>query len=214
MEIIKHYKPLKVKLNEVCGIRWAVQAMRLPKKSVSDSSLEWFDYDDIEIVIGPNDTKLARNLVRAGNDHAKAIRGIVAYFRLEMQVGFMIEFETYRHGVECLSTSSAMHGELKELTGEELAEQKQHDLPGKVYTRDVMISYQALRAMYRARKNHRHPDWRIFCQAIEELPYFDIFIYPEINNKRYNTPQMGELFHFRRQLHDCVKSQNKGIICK
>jgi hypothetical protein len=72
-----------------------------------------------------------------------------------------------------------MHGELKELTGEELAEQKQIDLPDKYYTRAVMISYQALRAMYKARKNHRHPDWQVFCRFVKALPYFDILIYPE-----------------------------------
>jgi hypothetical protein len=165
----KHYKPLRVQLNEVCGIQWAMKAMRLPKRTEGDTR-----YDSVGVL----DAKLASALVRAGSDQAKAIRGIVAYFTLEMQVGFMIEFETYRHGVECLSTSSAMHGELKELTGEELAEQKQTDLPNKYYTRAVMISYQALRAMYKARKNHRHPDWRIFCKFIETLPYFNVLIFP------------------------------------
>jgi hypothetical protein len=169
------YIPLTVELNEVCGLEWVVQAMRLPKGSSGDS--KW--YDGKIMMLGKKDASLASNLVRAGNDHAKAIRGIIAYLEIEMQVGFMIEFETYRHGVECLSTSSAMHVELKHLTGDELAEQKQVDLVDKVYTRSVMISYQALRSMYKARKNHRHPDWRIFCKFIETLPYFDVFIYPE-----------------------------------
>ena len=177
------YVPLTVQLNEVCGIEWAVKAMRLPKGSEGDSAFSDSD-EGINIqFLGRNDAKLASALVRSGNDHAKAIRGIVAYLTIKMQVGFMIEFETYRHGVECLSTSSAMHGELKELTGVDLAEQKQKDLSSKVYTRSVMISYQALRSMYKARKNHRHPDWRIFCKFIETLPYFDVFIYPEVQIK-------------------------------
>jgi hypothetical protein len=179
------YKPLIVKINEVCGVEWAVKAMRLPKRSIGDSVFGWDEYRIADVThIGPKDSALASNLVRAGNDHAKAIRGIVAYLEIEMQVGFMIEFETYRHGVECLSTSSAMHGELKELTGVELAEQKQKDLSSKVYTRSVMISYQTLRSMYKARKNHRHPDWRIFCKIIETLPYFDVFIYPEFKTEK------------------------------
>ncbi len=169
------YIPLQVKCTYIHGFKAAMTAMRLPKKSKSDSYIEVFGY----FVLGESDRKLAGNLIRAGNDHAKAMRGIVVWFTLKMQTGFMIEFETYRHGVECLSTSSSMHGELKELAGIELATQKQKDLVEKVYTRSVTISYQALRSMYKARKNHRHPDWRIFCKNIETLPYFNELIYPE-----------------------------------
>lgn len=168
------YKPLKIVRREVHGVYWALRAMRLPKKSEGDSTRD---------EAGPMDLKLASALIRAGDDHAKAVRGIVVWLRVEFQVGFMIEFETYRHGVECLSTSSAMHGELKQLTGVELAEQKQRDLPEKVYTRDVTFSYQSLRSIYKARKMHRHPDWRIFCKFIETLPYFDSLIYPEAQKK-------------------------------
>lgn len=161
------YQPLKVVLHEVCGITFALRAMRLPKnQSRSTSAVE--------------DLKLASNLIKAGPDHAKYQRGIMAYIRMEMQTGFMIEFETYRHGVECLSTSSSMHNELANLRGDELANQKQLDLPTKVYKRDVVISYQALRSMYKARRNHKHPDWQIFCDFIETLPHFRHLIYPEI----------------------------------
>ena len=163
-----HYKPLEIVDYEVVGIKWAMRAMRLPKKSKGDSR---FDDSREGFCIGPRDLHLASNLVKAGPDHAKAIRGIIVYLEIKLQVGFMIEFETYRHGVECLSTSSAMHGELAHLKGEELAEQKQLDLPDKVYTRILTLSYQALRNMYKARRHHRHPDWQIFCDWIETLPY-------------------------------------------
>jgi hypothetical protein len=171
----KHYVPLTVKCLEVCGIEHSLRAMRLPKGSENDS----FYAKSGSVAMGDKDAALAANLIRAGADHAKAMRGIIAYLEIIMQVGFMIEFETYRHGVECLSTSSAMHGELKDLTGPELAEQKQADLSDKVYTRIITVSYQALRSMYRARKNHRHPDWKVLCKFIEGLPYFDTLIYPE-----------------------------------
>ena len=151
------YIPLKVELLEVQGFHASFTAMRLPLGSTSY---------DIE-----KDIALASKLIKAGDDHAKAMRGIIAYVKIQMQVGFMIEFETYRAGVECLSTSSAMHVDLKHLKGAELAEKKQADLPMKYYTRIATISYQALRNMYMARRNHRHPDWQIFCDWIETLPY-------------------------------------------
>ena len=171
MENLQLYRPLQVKLMSVNGLMESMVAMRLPKGGVSDTVSP--------TELGPGDADLAGRLIRAGSDHAKAIRGVVAYLQMNMQVGFLIEFETYRHGVECLSTSSAMHGELKRLTGIALAEKKQADLSEKVYTRIVMVSYQALRAMYKARRKHRHPDWQIFCDFIEEMPHFSELIFPE-----------------------------------
>lgn len=167
------YKPLEIlEWTGPYGLDESLDAMRLPKKSEGDSGPGR---------IGLEDFKLAGSLILAGDDHAKAMRGIDVHIKLALQVGFMIEFETYRFGVECLSTSSSMHGELRKLVGPELAEQKQADLAEKVYIRRLKISYQALRRMYRARRNHRHPDWPIFCNFIETLPYFAILIMPEGN---------------------------------
>jgi len=169
------YQPLAVQLLAVYGLRESMRAMRLPKGGSSDTASTR--------EVGPDDARLASRLVRAGDDHAKAMRGVMAYLDMTMQVGFMIEFETYRAGVECLSTSSAMHGELRELTGVDLAEQKQADLPTKSYTRILTVSYQTLRSMYKARRHHRHPDWQRFCHFIEMMPHFDILIFPEGANK-------------------------------
>lgn len=181
------YTPLKVELRNVYGLDESLEAMRVPKKSKGDSigRCSWIwqrtgCWLGIFNKLGKKDAKLAKGLIISGDDHAKFVRGVLAYVKLEMQIGWMIEFETYRHGVECLSTSSSMHGELKHLHGVELAEKKQADLPDKVYTRFAYISYQALRRMHRARRNHRHPDWQIFCDFIEELPYFERLIMPDL----------------------------------
>lgn len=180
------YKPLKIKLLEVAGLWPSLRAMRLPKNSKNDSYFSGGTYykynDDYEAAIVPtgllgiSDEKLAGNLIRAGDDHAKAMRGIVAWIELDMQTGFMIEFETYRLGLECLSTSSTMHNELVSMSGTELAEAKQDGLKEKVYKRIIAVNYQALRRVYKARRRHRHPDWQIFCDFVETLPYFDELI--------------------------------------
>lgn len=167
------YVPLRVEIIEFAGLYPSLEAMRLPHGSFDKADTYYGS------TIGDNDAKLAKKLILAGTDHAKFTRGIIAHLRLRLQVGWMIEFETYRHGVECLSTSSSMHGELKEMSGAELAEKKQADLPDKVYTRIVMISYQALRAMYIARRHHRHPDWQVLCDFVEGLPYFKKLIFPD-----------------------------------
>jgi len=168
---VAYYIPLKVQTRLIAGIYESLEDMRLPHNA--------YYVLDRDLPIPSEDLCLAAKLILAGDDHAKALRGIMVWFRVSMQVGFLIEFETYRHGVECLSTSSAMHGELKDLSGDALAEKKQADLPQKIYERGVMMSYQALRHIYKARRKHRHPDWGIFCDAIEQLPYFECLIYPE-----------------------------------
>ncbi len=172
------YIPLKIELLEVVGVDHSLRAMRLPFGNIYWGRLS----GEVKFAMKPTfqeNLKLASKLILKGDDHAKAIRGIDAYLQLEMQTGFMLEFETYRHGIECLSTSSTMHGELRGLRGAELAERKQAGLADHVYTRILTASYQALRNMYLARRKHRHPDWSIFCEFVEELPYFNSLIYPE-----------------------------------
>lgn len=160
------YQPLQIKTLEVCGLEHALNAMRNPMMSHEKSSPE-------------ADLKLAAKLIKAGDEHAKALRGVIAYFQCEMQIGFMVEFDTYRIGVECLSTSSTMHLNHRGLKGPELAEAKQTNLPHVVYTRTFMASYQALRRIYFQRQHHRHPDWQVFCRWIESLPNFPSLIVPE-----------------------------------
>jgi hypothetical protein len=47
-----------------------------------------------------SDLKLARKLILAGDEHAKAVRGVIAYFEMEFQIGWMVEWDTYRIRVE------------------------------------------------------------------------------------------------------------------
>lgn len=152
------YKPLKIKTIEVVGIYHALRAMRNPRMSHAKSSTE-------------ADIKLASKLILAGDEHAKAIRGIIAYIELDCQIGWFVEWSTYRIGVDVLSTSSTMMIDLAGKKGEELAELKQKELSNVVYHQTALISYQTLRRIYFQRIKHRHPDWQVFCNWIETLPY-------------------------------------------
>ena len=155
------YKPLEIEILEVVGFKHVFNAMRNPFLS-HDKGDEG----------GAADISLASRLVKAGDEHAKSIRGIIVYFKLSFGIGFMVEFDTYKIGIETLSTSSTMHIDHKGLKGIKLAEAKQNNLSNVYYTRTSMISYQALRRIYQQRRSHRHPDWQIFCNKIETLPYF------------------------------------------
>ena len=169
------YNQIQITLQSVTGIWQSLQAARLSHGSRSDSTPD---------EVGAGDLELARKLILAGDDHAQAMRGIHVHMVLTMCSGFFMQWERYRVGklllgdCENLTTSSQMHTTLKKLTGVELAEQKQNDLPGVSYTEAVDVNYQALRRIYFARRNHAHPDWRILCGWIETLPYFAELIAP------------------------------------
>lgn len=50
---------------------------------------------------------------------------------------------------------------------------KRELLESFLQTRDVELNYQALRRIFFARKSHKLPHWRKFCEFIEsEVPYF------------------------------------------
>lgn len=94
-----------------------------------------------------------------------------------------------------------MHMELSSLSGEDLAEQKQADLPNKQYTRILTASYQALRSMYHARRHHRHPDWHILCDWIETLPYAaELIMVKPIN------PELKQAYSIIKELLQAMKN--------
>ena len=48
---------------------------------------------------------------------------------------------------------------------------------GWLYERTVSTNYQALRAMYHARRHHRELEWRQWCAAMEQLPLYELIIW-------------------------------------
>lgn len=179
------YKPLEIKTIELAGLMSTLKAMRLPKESVGDSQYYCdprnYILTNFHVILGKNDSKLAGNLIRGGNDHAKCMRGVDVWAEMKFQAGWMMQLMEYRYGADSLSTTSTMHNELINLSGFELGEAKQAGLANKIYTRIEKFNYQSLRGIYRARRRHRMQDWRVFCKWIEGLPYFDKLIYPEFD---------------------------------
>ena len=156
------YVPLMITTLDAPQIYPALEAMRLPLGSKSEGV--------------HSDLTLATKLIKAGDDHAKFARGIIVYAILHTQAGFMVELDTYRIGTEVLSTSSTMHQQLRGMQGAALADAKQELLPTQYYKRIQMFSYQTLRRIHKQRRHHRHPDWAVFCDWIQSLPYAEQLI--------------------------------------
>lgn len=170
---------IDIKLIELAGFVSALQALRLPyglecrsramhqMNTTSDGTLCLHN----RININDKDEDLLRSLIMRGDEHAKVIRGIVAYVEINASRGWYQEFATYRIGCETLASESTMHMQGKGLSEEELVKMKDELKEGTKQKRIVMLSYQTLRRIYKQRRKHRLPHWREFCAWIETLPY-------------------------------------------
>lgn len=182
----------KAKLIEIAGFAPVLQALRLPfgKECRSDSDFDMkihdtHDCDDTDdtfllisegITLDDRDRKLLSTLVKRGDEHAKVLRGVQAWFEITAPRFWWQEFDTYRIGVEKLSSESTMHIQGQGLSEEELVAMKEALTEGTMQKRIVMLSYQALRRIWIQRHNHRLPHWRAFCDIIKTLPFAKDFI--------------------------------------
>lgn len=170
---------MKIETLEIAGFASVLRALRLPfgkdcrSEVVCDCQIpkgnviQTASYSNID----EKDSKLMSTLVKRGDEHAKALRGIVVYAEISAPIWFYRELETYRVGRERLSSESTMHIECKGLSGEELEKAKDAIPMGHIQKTVDMFSYQCLRRIYFQRRNHRLPMWHDFCAWIESLPY-------------------------------------------
>jgi hypothetical protein len=173
---------LKINTIEIAGIASALYALRLPfgkdcRSNVwtdfnyADDGGSLFAFTETKSTICDKDLTLMSTLVRRGDEHAKAIRGIIAYAEIEAPRFWWVEMDTYRIGTERLSSESTMHIQGKGLSTDELVKMKSELTEGTMQKRVQYFSYQALRRIYIQRRNHRLPHWHIFCDWIKTLPF-------------------------------------------
>lgn len=174
---------IKIKTLEIAGLSSVLHALRLPFGKECRGHSEFnceLDGDYLRTstftYINEKDLHLLSVLVKRGDEHAKAIRGMMVYAEIEAPIWFYRELETYRIGRERLSSESTMHIDCKGLSGEELEKAKDEIPMGKIQKTVDVFSYQTLKRIYHQRKNHRLPMWHDFCAWIEKLPYANEFI--------------------------------------
>lgn len=175
-------KNFKVRTLEVSGFLGAFQALHLPfgkecQTSVENRVCKDSDgkYEIVSMVIpSEHDMELLGKLRRAGDEHAKVLRGVVVWCEIDAPRYWWQEMATYRIGAEQLSSESTMHIQGRGLTGDELIEMKENLPEGFIQKRVWMFSYQTLGRIYRQRHNHRLPQWRMFCDWILTLPNHEL----------------------------------------
>lgn len=191
---------IKIKTLEVAGFGAAVQALRLPftrecRSKVSTRMI----LDEEGVIENPHvgyttlvdfdekDLKLMKTLIKRGDEHAKCIRGIIAYAEIEAPVYWWCEMETYRAGHERLSSASTMHVECRGLSGDDLVKAKSEIPMGKTLKKIDFFSYQCLRNIVKQRKGHRLPEWATFIEWVRSLPFADELIFVGLENDGSGT---------------------------
>lgn len=187
---------INVETIEIAGLASVLKSLRLPfgKECRSDVNTDWGYVDDefgpkqfctgTASVVNDADLKLLSTLVKRGDEHAKAIRGLVVYAEIDAPIYFYRELETYRIGRERLSCNSTMHQQCKGLSGDELVEAKANMPMGTMQKTVDMFSYQCLRNIVKQRHDHRLPEWHTFVDWVRTLPFAEdlIFVGLDLNN--------------------------------
>lgn len=187
---------MEVVLQEVHGFKPATIAVRLSFNSQGSStqvkeSKGWY--------ISGDDHALLLKLIKNGDSHAKVMRFVQAYLDIKAPRYWWQEFTTYCVGVTTMSESSVHTITKRELTEDDFEDgmdevilrrlnnirdldfydtqnnrmrAMKHILPESFLQRRIVnLNYQVLRHIYMDRKGHRLPEWKIFLDFINTLPF-------------------------------------------
>ena len=111
---------MEIRTLEIAGMASVLQALRLPFSKECRSGCDVYmtantDYDppmlstESRCIIDDRDMKLLSVLVKRGDEHSKALRGLIVYAEINAPLMLWSELDTYRIGTERLSSESTMH---------------------------------------------------------------------------------------------------------
>ena len=176
---------MKIELLEISGMVSALKALRLPynKEPMSEINRTLYARGGVfnqrnEINFDPEgkDIALMQRLIISGDEHAKPLRGILAYLDITAPIDWWVEAETYEAGHQRLFSASTMNTEGRGLKGHALREELNKISFGREVRKIDSFSYQTLRRIVRQRYNHRKEEWHYFIDAVRELPYAEELI--------------------------------------
>ena len=171
---------MKIELLEISGMVSALEALRLPynKEPMSDINHTLYANGDIfkqqhriDFDLEGKDISLMQKLIVSGDEHAKPLRGILAYLDITAPIDWWVEAETYEAGHQRLFSASTMNTEGKGLKGHALREEMNKISFGREVRKIDYFAYQTLRRIVRQRYNHRKAEWHFFIDAVRKLPY-------------------------------------------
>lgn len=171
---------MKIELLEISGMVSALKALRLPYNKEPMSEIDHTLYANGDIFRQQNridydlegkDIALMQKLIISGDEHAKPLRGILAYLDITAPIDWWVEAETYEAGHQRLFSASTMNTEGRGLKGHALRRELNSISFGREVRKIDYFSYQTLRRIVRQRYNHRKAEWHYFIEAVRMLPY-------------------------------------------
>lgn len=171
---------MKIELLEISGMVSALKALRLPfnKEPMSEIDHTLFarggvfnQRNGIDFDLEGKDIALMQKLIISGDEHAKPLRGILAYLDITAPIDWWVEAETYEAGHQRLFSASTMNTEGRGLKGHALRRELNNISFGREVRKIDYFSYQTLRRIVRQRYNHRKAEWHHFIDAVRMLPY-------------------------------------------
>lgn len=119
---------IKIENTAVYGWEAAIRGARNPMNSWDKSdTIDGWDENDADVIIGPNDRKLLQSLANAGPDHGKFLRFITVSLDITAPLYWWKEYDTYKVGTVANSCSTmhkihAKEFELDDFSHEHLGE--------------------------------------------------------------------------------------------
>ena len=138
---------------------------------------------------------------KMGTGHDNFLNGIIVQFDITFSNKAWVELQRY-HFIDFVSSQSTMHciskmdikcmcnGYVSDTVIAEVERLKEiylntkdsddylrllYNIPsGFELTARMTTNYRQLKTIYRQRRNHRLPDWHIFCDFIEKLPHSEL----------------------------------------
>lgn len=176
----------KIENVKVYGMEDCFRASKFPFKT---------DLENVDGQITNTIKKLAKCPIGEGHDNY--LNGIVVQFDLTFSNKAWVELQRY-HFIDFVSSQSTMHciskmdtqnmcnkyvtentiAEVERLKGIYLQTKDNEDYLRLLYnipsgfelTARMTTNYRQLKTIYKQRRNHRLPDWHVFCNWIETLP--------------------------------------------
>lgn len=186
---------------QVYGLEESIVASHYPMATKIDN------LEDLKFA-NEKDYKRALRLSAAppGSGHDQFLTSIIVQFDLTFPLKCWVELQRY-HFIDFCSSMSTMHkltsmdikqscnqyvdglilDRLKELIDNYIKEPTNetfykmiYNVPsGFEYSARLTTNYRQLKTIYWQRKNHRLPDWHIFCNWIESLPHSEFITQKE-----------------------------------
>lgn len=197
---------IKFDNTEVLGWETAIRGMRNPMNSHDKMDSGWVlrrpdayeitvAYDDgYEYIIGPNDQKLMKILIKAGSDHSKFMRMINVTCDITAPLYWWKEYDTYKVGTVANSCSTMHKIHAKEFTWDDFSTEHLGLVPNcdpsyELAFESILVALNEARHCYLDTKNKDY-----WWQMIQILPTS----YNQKRTVQLNYAVLRNMYHSRK----------------